>query len=472
MSVTIYTVADLINIQRNAHATGLLNVTDGGTGINVNFSGLNTNTSPPVYHSECNVQAYYVMKGDLNHSSPINPVPSNARISLIEMSMQVNYSLTASAHIVSGPSVTSACSYIYTLFTGDTIGTDPWDPWITSGGFQLFSSSPPFVVGDSSNSLGPAGGAFTTVLDFTTNPNGDFPLGYMSYASFIANMASFAYSFSIFVQAGCSTTTGVEVATTSAAVSVQTTNIEITVHWDAPLSWTLEPPGLVLPDNVITITRPEIDPSSGGIGIDTQQIQKLRINGNEIDPNDPWIIFWLRFRIRLHLKPQWLIGQPPTIIIEVQLAGTEFTGFVPIGSVNITYADLSGIYTFDITKQSDTLYDRSSGIATQEVLIPAPFFVTSFINDNEVDILHFGGVRIRVTGQGQLKQILQSYDYINTQEIPEITLRTSNNVNPFVLANFNDQQASLRVYMDSIRNNMNVSRIVIFSIPLYTGYPQ
>lgn len=246
------------------------------------------------------------------------------------------------------------------------------------------------------------------------------------------------------------------------------------------VKWTLSPTGLILPDNVITLTRPDTStqpPNSPGTdqptSLDTQQIEQIVVNGKTLSPNDPWVIVWLRFKIKIHLNVAWLEGQPPTITIKAKFIGTSFGGIVDIGTLAITYADLSGVYFFDSTSRSDLLYDRSTvgSIKTREVLIPAPFFVTAFSSDNDTDIIHFGGTRIRVTGQGTLHQVFQSYDYINTQQLPDLTLRTTNNVNPFVLASFIDQQASLRVYMDTIRDYMNVSRIITFSIPMYTGYP-
>jgi hypothetical protein len=54
----------------------------------------------------------------------------------------------------------------------------------------------------------------------------------------------------------------------------------------------------------------------------------------------------------------------------------------------------------------------------------------------------------------------------------DLTLQTTNATIPFQLANFVDQRACLRVYIDQLDGFFNISKIIVFSKPIYTGYPQ
>lgn len=59
--------------------------------------------------------------------------------------------------------------------------------------------------------------------------------------------------------------------------------------------------------------------------------------------------------------------------------GTQFSGSVPLGTLNIAVADTSGIYNISRGKKTDTLYDPARNGASNEVAIPKPFAKTGFI---------------------------------------------------------------------------------------------
>ena len=249
------------------------------------------------------------------------------------------------------------------------------------------------------------------------------------------------------------------------------TQLTITGAYTTPINqWSVSPGSLTLPDNIVTITRPDPGvPPDQDMGI----IQNLVVNGVTIGPNDPGVILWTLTIIIFWFTPDLVPTGGGSVNIDAIPAGTQFSGTVNIGSLNVTVADLSGIYTFDTTVHHDNLYDRSgTTVATQVVAIPAPFFVTAFFNDNEQEVMHYTGVRMRVTGAGTLKRVFQSYDVINTEQLADLTMRTATNTLPFALANFIDQNAALRVYTSSTDDYMVVSSLVVYINPIYTGYPQ
>lgn len=85
---------------------------------------------------------------------------------------------------------------------------------------------------------------------------------------------------------------------------------------------------------------------------------------------------------------------------------------------------------------------------------------------------HYGAVRTRVTGSGNLQAELMSMDEVNVNTLPTIPMQATTNREILVLANFNDQRASLHLFTDQINEVFQISRITIFTRPVATGYPQ
>lgn len=88
------------------------------------------------------------------------------------------------------------------------------------------------------------------------------------------------------------------------------------------------------------------------------------------------------------------------------------------------------------------------------------------------ELLHFGAVRMRVTGSGDLKTIITSLDDVNESQLPNIALQSTTNKEPLILCNFREQRAYLEVYTEDIDAKFTISRIVVFVKPTATGYPQ
>lgn len=472
MSTTTYTLVDFINVLELS-SNYVACSTNSRTPPNALFSGLlggaYSTTGITSYSDQVTGNVLYLW--DLDHTTPSIPVPVNALITKVTIQQQVN-DLAAISDIsgtLTGAATPSDNNGHESVNSHAQIFPDVPIPqsalWVTSENRPNLTDSDSAVLSPVFNltsAAGPLIRLIEIIYDFTLNPNGDFPLGYCSYADFITNFTT--YSINYDTQGICLSAfanppgpAGVNAGSRSNSVGVDTANLTIFVEWSMPSSWVIDDTTKTLPDDVISISSPTPLP-----------LKSITVGNTVIEPNDPWVIVWTDVLIEIHLPPDET--DDPTIKVEV--IGTEFSGSIPIGTLTVTTADLSGIYQLDITAHSDTLYDRSSGISTQEVAIPAPYLSTYFIDDKETDVLHYTGTRMRVTGQGLLHQVFQSLDYVHTELFGDLTLVTAGNLNPFSLANFIDQQCSLRVYTTTLNDFMNVSQIIVFSKQLFTGYPQ
>lgn len=88
------------------------------------------------------------------------------------------------------------------------------------------------------------------------------------------------------------------------------------------------------------------------------------------------------------------------------------------------------------------------------------------------DILHFGAVRLRVTGAGILEQSLRSLDDINIVNMSDLDMQAATNREPLTLTNYIDQRGQYKLGTVRINETFEISKIVIFVKQLYTGYPQ
>ncbi len=87
------------------------------------------------------------------------------------------------------------------------------------------------------------------------------------------------------------------------------------------------------------------------------------------------------------------------------------------------------------------------------------------------NILHFGAIRLRITGIGNVKLRMQSLDNVVVQELTPIVMTTSTNIEPTRLCNFKQQRAKVKIYTDEFGEFMKVNRAIYFVKELYTSYP-
>ena len=89
------------------------------------------------------------------------------------------------------------------------------------------------------------------------------------------------------------------------------------------------------------------------------------------------------------------------------------------------------------------------------------------------ELVHFGTVRMRATGAGNLQLFLHSLNESdNSDTLTSIPLLAATNREPTILANFIDQYGQLEIKTTEINEVFEISKIVIFIRPVSTGYPQ
>lgn len=88
------------------------------------------------------------------------------------------------------------------------------------------------------------------------------------------------------------------------------------------------------------------------------------------------------------------------------------------------------------------------------------------------ELIHFGSVRMRVTGTGNLNAILWALDDWDLYTLPVLPMAVATNREPVLLSNFIQQRARLELNTDAIDENFLISKIVIFVRPVASGYPQ
>lgn len=87
------------------------------------------------------------------------------------------------------------------------------------------------------------------------------------------------------------------------------------------------------------------------------------------------------------------------------------------------------------------------------------------------NITHFGAIRMRVVGTGQLLMTLQSLDDVETEPLLPITLQATTNREITRLCNFSQQRSFLRLETININERVRINRIIVFVKEIYTSYP-
>jgi len=88
------------------------------------------------------------------------------------------------------------------------------------------------------------------------------------------------------------------------------------------------------------------------------------------------------------------------------------------------------------------------------------------------ELIHFGAVRYRTTGSGQLLTTILSLDSQISSFLPNIALAPKNAIEPTILANFIQQRGKLRIGTVNKDEYFSISRIIVYVKPVASGYPQ
>lgn len=88
------------------------------------------------------------------------------------------------------------------------------------------------------------------------------------------------------------------------------------------------------------------------------------------------------------------------------------------------------------------------------------------------ELIHFGAIRLRVTGSGNLQSTLESLDEVSSASLSDVAMQSTTDREPLVLANFISQRGFLKLETTEINETFFISKLVIFVRPVATGYPQ
>ena len=97
--------------------------------------------------------------------------------------------------------------------------------------------------------------------------------------------------------------------------------------------------------------------------------------------------------------------------------------------------------------------------------------VSESIGSHSEEILHFGGVRLRVIGAGSLNMKFSSLDDVITQDLLPLPMIATNAREPLRLANFISQRALLTVSVSGIDQYFRINKVVLFTKPIWSEYP-
>jgi hypothetical protein len=92
-------------------------------------------------------------------------------------------------------------------------------------------------------------------------------------------------------------------------------------------------------------------------------------------------------------------------------------------------------------------------------------------SSGEEVVNHYGAVRLRVAGSGNLKLRLLSLDEVRETILVPIVMADPNNIEPTRLSNFTQQRSQLEIKTTAINEIFHCSKVVIFIKPVATSYP-
>ena len=87
-------------------------------------------------------------------------------------------------------------------------------------------------------------------------------------------------------------------------------------------------------------------------------------------------------------------------------------------------------------------------------------------------LLHFGAIRMRVSGVGNLLMSLITLDDIYTQTLVPLVLSSGTNREPTQLTNMTQQRTLLRIETNAINERFNISKIIVYVKPVANSFPQ
>jgi len=96
---------------------------------------------------------------------------------------------------------------------------------------------------------------------------------------------------------------------------------------------------------------------------------------------------------------------------------------------------------------------------------------TESLDNAENAVIHYGGIRFRVNGSGNLRITYQSLDNVKNKVLIPLVMATGTDKEPFRLGNFVTQRMFVRVETTDIDEIFKINRVIVFARPLYSQYP-
>lgn len=84
---------------------------------------------------------------------------------------------------------------------------------------------------------------------------------------------------------------------------------------------------------------------------------------------------------------------------------------------------------------------------------------------------HVVGIRMRVTGTGNLQLQLSDLDQIQVKPLVALPLNTLTRIEPTRLSNFQSQRIRYELFTTKIDERFNIQRIIMFAKPIAMEYP-
>lgn len=97
--------------------------------------------------------------------------------------------------------------------------------------------------------------------------------------------------------------------------------------------------------------------------------------------------------------------------------------------------------------------------------------VNAGVGSHAEEILHFAGIRIRVTGSGNLDLQFQSLDGVDRQTLSPLVMSTVTAREPTRLANFISQRGALVISTNVINEIFRINRVIVFAKPIWSQFP-
>lgn len=171
---------------------------------------------------------------------------------------------------------------------------------------------------------------------------------------------------------------------------------------------------------------------------------------NGINPQD---IRWSKWTFDIPITTMELINTN-TILLGASLSGTNY----------------SGIYKVVPGKTSDTLYNTSNTVTIFK--IPNPLARFAFVTTSEDDrVVHFGSVRMRVSGVGDLEMRTIGLEEVHTLQLVPIVMTTAQFTIPHRLFNFQEHKMSLEVKTSVLNKIFAISSVIIYAKDVFSETP-